>query len=75
MDKLGSIYMVEIIRFYGVLVFIVSYNDFWFNYKFLASLQKAFGTKLDFSTAFHPRTDGAYYLDTGGYVANLCFRV
>ena len=63
--------MAEIIRLYGVPVFIVSYRDSRFTYKFWASLQKVLDTKLDFSTAFHPRTDGAYYSDTGGYVANV----
>ena len=75
MDKLGSNYMAGIIRFYGVPIVIVSYKDSRFTYEFWASLQKVLDTKLDFSIAFHPRTDGAYYSDTGGYVANLCFRV
>ena len=75
MDKLGSIYMAVIIRLYRAPVFIVSYRDSRFTYKFWANLQKALGTKLDVSTAFHPLTDGAYYSDIGGYVANLCFRV
>ena len=58
MDKLGSIYVAEIVRLHGVLVLIVSDRDSWFTSKFWTSLQKDLGTKLNFSTAFHPQTDG-----------------
>ncbi|RVW32567.1 Transposon Ty3-I Gag-Pol polyprotein [Vitis vinifera] len=46
------------VRMHGVLVSIVSDRDPRFTSRFWHSLQKALGTKLSFSTAFHPQTDG-----------------
>ena len=58
MDKLGNIFVVKIVRLHGAPVSIVSDRDSWFTYKFWTSLQKALGAKLNFSTTFHPQTDG-----------------
>ncbi|RVW89350.1 Transposon Ty3-G Gag-Pol polyprotein [Vitis vinifera] len=57
MDRLASLYVREIVR-HGVPVSIVSDRDPHFTSRFWHSLQKALGTKLSFSTAFHPQTDG-----------------
>ncbi|KAL6311082.1 hypothetical protein AAG906_021193 [Vitis piasezkii] len=58
LDRLASLYVKEIVRMHGVLVSIVSDRDPRFTSRFWHSLQKALGTKLSFSTAFHPQTDG-----------------
>ena len=42
---------------HGVFVLIVFYRDSRFVAKFWKSLQKALGTKLNFSTTFHLQTD------------------
>ncbi|GKV05537.1 hypothetical protein SLEP1_g17537 [Rubroshorea leprosula] len=56
--KLANMYVNEIVRLHGVPVSIVSNRDIRFLAHFWTSLQQALGTQLNFSTAFHPQTDG-----------------
>ena len=58
LEKLVELYLTEIVRLHGVPVSIVSDRDSRFTSRFWGSLQKAMGTKLHMSTAFHPQTDG-----------------
>ncbi|KAA0025885.1 ty3-gypsy retrotransposon protein [Cucumis melo var. makuwa] len=57
-SKWGQLYMTEIVRLHGVPVSIVSDRDARFTSKFWKGLQLALATRLDFSTTFHPQTDG-----------------
>ena len=50
--------MREIVRLYGVLIFIVLNQDPRFMAHFLKNFQRAIGTQLMMSTTFHPQTDG-----------------
>ena len=50
--------MDEIVRLHGVPFSIVLDQDPRFTSKFWHSLQVALGTRLHFSTTFHPQTDG-----------------
>jgi hypothetical protein len=52
---LARIYLKEIVRLHSIPRKIVSDRGTQFTSKFWTSLQKAMGTKLDFSTAYHPR--------------------
>nr|GFB00879.1 retrotransposable element Tf2 [Tanacetum cinerariifolium] len=56
--KLAEIFQQEIIRLHGTPSAIVSDRDPCFTSRFWKGLQKAWGTRLKFSTAFHPQTDG-----------------
>ena len=58
LEKLDQLYVDEIVRLHGVPILIVSDRDPRFTSKFWPSLQIALGTRLHFSTAFHPQTDG-----------------
>ena len=50
--------MEEIVRLHGVPISIVSNRDPRFTSRFWCSLQDAMGTRLHFSTTFHPQNDG-----------------
>ncbi|GJZ89643.1 reverse transcriptase domain-containing protein [Tanacetum coccineum] len=58
MEKLTRLYLKEVVTRHGVLVLIISDRDGRFTSQFWQSLQKALGTQLDMSTAYHPQTDG-----------------
>ncbi|KAI5336143.1 hypothetical protein L3X38_015409 [Prunus dulcis] len=58
LNKLAKIFIEEIVILHGVPVSIVSYRDPRFTSRFWTKLNEAFGTQLQFSTAFHPQTDG-----------------
>ena len=57
-ETLSQLYIREIVRLHGDPLSIVSDRDSQFMARFWQSLQQAMGTKLQFSTAFHPQTDG-----------------
>nr|GFB72841.1 putative reverse transcriptase domain-containing protein [Tanacetum cinerariifolium] len=57
-EKLTQLYLKEIVCKHGVPVSVISYRDSLFTSRFWLSLQKALGTQLDLSTAYHPETDG-----------------
>ena len=59
-EKLAELYVKEIVRLHGTPISIVSYRDPQFTSRFWPSLQRALGTRLHFSTAFHPQTDGHF---------------
>ena len=58
LDKLAELYIKEIVRLHGIPVSIISDRDPRFTSRFWGKLQEALGTRLNFSTAFHPQTDG-----------------
>ncbi|GJW68030.1 hypothetical protein Tco_0122454 [Tanacetum coccineum] len=79
-EKLARLYIDEIVARHRVPVLIISDRDGRFTSHFWQSVQKALGTRLDLSTAYHPQTDGqsertiqtledmlrAYVIDFGG---------
>ncbi|GJW34829.1 reverse transcriptase domain-containing protein [Tanacetum coccineum] len=79
-EKLAKIYVDEIVARHGVPVSIISDRDGRFTSRCWQTVQKALGTRLDMSTAYHPQTDGqsertiqtledmlrAYVIDFGG---------
>ncbi|GJR85938.1 putative reverse transcriptase domain-containing protein [Tanacetum coccineum] len=58
MRKLAMIYIDEIVARHGVPVSIISDRDGRFTSRCWQTVQKALGTRLDMSTAYHPQTDG-----------------
>ena len=57
LEEFYKLYIREIVRLHGVPVSIVSDRDPRFTAQFYKSLQRAMGTQLRMSTAFHPQTD------------------
>ncbi|GKE21924.1 putative reverse transcriptase domain-containing protein [Tanacetum coccineum] len=58
MERLTRLYMKEVVTRYGIPVSIIFDHDGRFMSNFWRSFQKALGTRLDMSTAYHPQTDG-----------------
>ncbi|WVZ90625.1 hypothetical protein U9M48_036910 [Paspalum notatum var. saurae] len=56
--QLATLYVQNILRLHGAPLSIVSDRGPQFTAQFWKSLHKALGTKLDYSTAYHPQTDG-----------------
>ncbi|GKA58123.1 putative reverse transcriptase domain-containing protein [Tanacetum coccineum] len=57
-ERLARLYINEIVARHRVPVLIISDRDGRFTSRFRKTLQKALGTRLDMSTAYHPQTDG-----------------
>ncbi|KAL5751049.1 hypothetical protein ACOSP7_025652 [Xanthoceras sorbifolium] len=57
-SHIAAIFLKEIVRLHGLPVSIVSDRDVKFVSYFWKTLWAALGTKLSFSSAFHPQTDG-----------------
>ncbi|GJX89559.1 putative reverse transcriptase domain-containing protein, partial [Tanacetum coccineum] len=63
-EKLAKIYIDEIVARHGVPVSIISDRDGRFTSRCWQTMQKALGTRLDMSTAYHPQTDRQSELTT-----------
>nr|GEV25109.1 hypothetical protein [Tanacetum cinerariifolium] len=57
-EKLTRQYLKEVVSSHEVLVLIISDRDNKFTSHFWKLFNKALGTQLDMSTAYHPQTDG-----------------
>ncbi|KAM0058195.1 putative nucleotidyltransferase, Ribonuclease H [Helianthus debilis subsp. tardiflorus] len=57
-DKLAQLYVDKIVALHGVPVAIISDRDARYTSHFWRSFQRSLGTRLNFSTAYHPQTDG-----------------
>ena len=57
-SKIAKLYFNEIVKLYGLPKTIVFDSDVHFMSYFWKTLWHLVGTKLKFSTAFHPQTDG-----------------
>nr|GEU33996.1 reverse transcriptase domain-containing protein [Tanacetum cinerariifolium] len=58
MDKLARLYLKEVVTRHGIPVLIICDRDPRFTSNFWKAFQKAMGTRLDMSTAYHPKNDG-----------------
>ncbi|GJW93987.1 putative reverse transcriptase domain-containing protein [Tanacetum coccineum] len=58
MDKLARLYLKEVVTRHGIPVSIICDRDPRFASNFWRSFQKAMGTRLDMSMAYHLETDG-----------------
>nr|GEX84998.1 putative reverse transcriptase domain-containing protein [Tanacetum cinerariifolium] len=58
MDRLARLYLKEVVTRHGIPVSIICDRDPRFTSNFWNAFQKAIGTRLDMSTAYHPETDG-----------------
>ncbi|GJT27367.1 putative reverse transcriptase domain-containing protein [Tanacetum coccineum] len=57
-DRLARLYLNEIVVGHGMPISIIYDRDSRFISRFWQSMQEALGTRLDMSTAYHPKTDG-----------------
>ncbi|GJS72972.1 putative reverse transcriptase domain-containing protein [Tanacetum coccineum] len=78
-EKLARLYIDVIVARHGVPVSIILDRDGRFTSHFWQMVQKALGTRLELSTAYHPQTDGqnsqtAQKIDFRGYVKGVHYR-
>ena len=57
-SRLAALYVERIVPLHGVPISIVSDRDPRFTSGFWRSFQRALGTELAFSSAYHPQSDG-----------------
>ncbi|KAF5801008.1 putative nucleotidyltransferase, Ribonuclease H [Helianthus annuus] len=57
-DMLAQLYVDKIVALHGIPVSIISDRDTRYTSHFWKSFQQSLGTRLNFSTAYHPQTDG-----------------
>ena len=55
---LAKLYVKEIVKLHGIPTSIISDRDPLFTSGFWKALHKAIGTRLNFTTAHHPQSDG-----------------
>ena len=74
LEEFYRLYIREIFWLHGVPVSIVSDGDPRFTTHFWKSFQKAMGTQLTMSTAFHLQTDGQLErtIQVRGHAASMC---
>nr|GEX99062.1 putative reverse transcriptase domain-containing protein [Tanacetum cinerariifolium] len=70
-EKLARLYINEIIARHDVPVSIISDRDNYFTSRFWKSLQKALRTRLDLSTAYHPKIDGQKFSYNNSYHSSI----
>ncbi|KAM1286042.1 hypothetical protein ACFX2J_000134 [Malus domestica] len=58
LNKLAQLFKSKVVKYHGVPVNIISDRDPRFTSKFWTAFQEALGTRLLYSTAYHPQTDG-----------------
>ena len=56
-ERLAELYVREVVSRHGVLISIVSDRDVRFTSRFWKKFHEELGTRLHFSTAYHPQTD------------------
>ena len=57
-EKLAEVYICEIVSLHGVPVSIVSDSDVRFTSRLWKKFHEGLGTRLHFSTTYHPQTNG-----------------
>ena len=57
-EEMTRLFLKNVVKYWGLPKFIINDHDSRFTRKFWTELFKLMGTKLHFSTSFHPQTDG-----------------
>nr|XP_025639099.1 uncharacterized protein LOC112734108 [Arachis hypogaea] len=74
-EELARLYTKEIVRLHDLPTTIISDRDSRFTSRFWGAFQRAFGTQLSLSTAYHPQIDGqserTIQTNPGRYVEGL----
>ncbi|CAN6712295.1 unnamed protein product [Malus baccata var. baccata] len=58
LSRLAELFISKIVKYHGILVSIISNRDPRFTSKFWIAFQEALGSRLFYSTSYHPQIDG-----------------